>query len=165
MLAASMSTLSSLVHVGATTLAYDLRGERVPTMRSLQLGSGATAAAIAVWALVLPGGIIAQATAVFFGLAAGAFLPVYVLALRRRPPPAPCGGSPPLRPGLRSGSSGWCSASTRWSPASAWPPSRWSPALCSSWASRLDPAVPAIAAAFVAAWWAGARAPARDGSA
>jgi SSS family solute:Na+ symporter len=53
----------------------------VGTARTSRLGVGVTILATLVWAWVLPGSVIARATAFFFGLCAASFLPVYLLGL------------------------------------------------------------------------------------
>ncbi|MDD4730323.1 MAG: sodium:solute symporter family protein [Desulfovibrio sp.] len=86
MFAAAMSTLSSQYHVGGTSLGRDviehgLFRRSVGTARTSRLGVGVTILATLVWAWVLPGSVIARATAFFFGLCAASFLPVYLLGL------------------------------------------------------------------------------------
>ncbi|WP_243546448.1 sodium:solute symporter family protein [Pseudodesulfovibrio tunisiensis] len=87
MFAAAMSTMSSQYHVGGTSLARDFfeqylsaRDERA-SMKINQIGVTATVVMTLVWAWLLPGNIIARATAFFFGLCAASFLPAYVLGL------------------------------------------------------------------------------------
>ncbi|NJB68705.1 SSS family solute:Na+ symporter [Desulfobaculum xiamenense] len=86
MFAAAMSTLSSQYHVGGTSLGRDFfhKAARISngdTFKVTQLGVAVTIFMTLVWAWVLPGGIIARATAFFFGLCAAAFLPAYMLGL------------------------------------------------------------------------------------
>nr|WP_321514288.1 sodium:solute symporter family protein [uncultured Pseudodesulfovibrio sp.] len=87
MFAAAMSTMSSQYHVGGTSLSRDFLEQHVAIGNgdsSLKLNRlGVTVAVIAtlIWAWLLPGGVIARATAFFFGLCAAAFLPIYVLGL------------------------------------------------------------------------------------
>lgn len=86
MFAAAMSTLSSQYHVGGTSLGRDFweRGLAMRGGSSLtvnRLGVAATIIITLVWGLVLPGSVIARATAFFFGLCAAAFLPAYLLGL------------------------------------------------------------------------------------
>ncbi|MDV2482647.1 sodium:solute symporter family protein [Methanoculleus sp. Wushi-C6] len=84
LLAAAMSTLSSLFHTMGTSLGYDIwqhtRREK-PSMRTIQLGTIAMIVVSVLLAYVMPGSIIARATAMFMGLGAAAFLPAYVQAL------------------------------------------------------------------------------------
>jgi SSS family solute:Na+ symporter len=87
MFAAAMSTMSSQYHVGGTSLARDFfeqfirfgKGEN--TMKLNRLGVVVTVCMTLIWAWVLPGSIIARATAFFFGLCAASFLPIYALGL------------------------------------------------------------------------------------
>ncbi len=85
MFAAAMSTLSSQYHVGGTSLGRDCidswRKKGTFTFKSSQLGVFITVFAALVWAWILPGSIIARATAFFFGLCAASFLPIYFLGL------------------------------------------------------------------------------------
>ena len=91
MLAAAMSTLSSQYHVGGTSLGRDLvekalRGgttaqEALRTVKFTQSGVFITILAALAWAYVLPGSVIARATAFFFGLCGATFLPVFLLGL------------------------------------------------------------------------------------
>lgn len=84
LLAAAMSTLSSLFHTMGTSLGYDIwqhtRSEK-PSMRTIQLATLAMIVVSVLLAYVMPGSIIARATAMFMGLGAAAFLPAYALAL------------------------------------------------------------------------------------
>ncbi|MGE4506979.1 MAG: sodium:solute symporter family protein, partial [Desulfovibrionaceae bacterium] len=88
MFAAAMSTLSSQYHTGGTSLGRDVyevsrkRGASYKaTAKYSQIGVLVTIAATLVWALVLPGSVIARATAFFMGLCAATFLPMYMLGL------------------------------------------------------------------------------------
>lgn len=86
MFAAAMSTLSSQYHVGGTSIGRDLfhkalRLSNGETFKVTQLGVAMTIFMTLVWAWILPGGVIARATAFFFGLCAAAFLPAYCLGL------------------------------------------------------------------------------------
>lgn len=79
LLAAAMSTLSGQFHVIGTSLGYD-----VCKKSSLALNRGCIVVAllVALWlSLKLPAGIIATATAIFFGICAATFLPAYTAAL------------------------------------------------------------------------------------
>jgi SSS family solute:Na+ symporter len=84
LLAAAMSTLSSLFHTMGTALGFDIfkhtRQEK-PTMRAIQVGTVVMIVASVLLAYVMPGSIIARATAMFMGLSAAAFLPAYAHAL------------------------------------------------------------------------------------
>ncbi|NYT04752.1 MAG: sodium:solute symporter family protein [Methanomicrobiales archaeon] len=84
LLAAAMSTLSSLFHTMGTAVGYDLwtviRQERC-SMRVTQIGTVVMIIASVIVAYGLPGSIIARATVMFMGLCASAFLPAYIHAL------------------------------------------------------------------------------------
>lgn len=87
MFAAAMSTMSSQYHVGGTSLARDFMEQHVKignggsSMKLNRLGVTIAVIATLVWAWLLPGSIIARATAFFFGLCAASFLPIYLLGL------------------------------------------------------------------------------------
>ncbi|MBC7084885.1 MAG: sodium:solute symporter family protein [Methanomethylovorans sp.] len=87
LLAAAMSTLSSQFHNMGTAIGHDLyreylmRGKIGHTVNITKLGIAVTILLSVVLAYVLPAGIIARATAIFFGLCAAAFLPMYIGAL------------------------------------------------------------------------------------
>lgn len=89
LLAAAMSTLSSLFHTMGTTLGYDLNPavrESHPPMRTIQIGTIVMIIISTIVAYVLPGNIIARATAMFMGLCAAAFIPAFAYALYSRKP-------------------------------------------------------------------------------
>ncbi|MFP4170626.1 MAG: sodium:solute symporter [Methanomassiliicoccales archaeon] len=114
LLAAAMSTLSSLFHTMGTSAGYDLwrnvrhlrffsfleanmsrlgrpltiKGKELPkkNYRASQIGTGFMILVSIVIAYLMPGSIIARATAMFFGLCASAFLPAYAHALYSRKP-------------------------------------------------------------------------------
>jgi SSS family solute:Na+ symporter len=86
MFAAAMSTLSSQYHVGGTSLGRDLYEKGLDasggnTVTITRVGVAVTILVTLIWGLVLPGSVIARATAFFFGLCAAAFLPMYLLGL------------------------------------------------------------------------------------
>lgn len=88
MFAAAMSTLSSQYHTGGTSLGrdfYEVVKKKAVSYRSTakysQIGVLVTIAATLIWAWVLPGSIIARATAFFMGLCAATFLPIFFLGL------------------------------------------------------------------------------------
>jgi SSS family solute:Na+ symporter len=60
---------------------YLMRGKIGHTVNITKLGIAVTILLSVVLAYVLPAGIIARATAIFFGLCAAAFLPMYIGAL------------------------------------------------------------------------------------
>ncbi len=84
MLSAAMSTLSSLFHVTGSSIGHDICAR-------LQNGRGSTAVTRGgvcfgiilslIFALILPPGIVARGTAIFFGVCAASFLPAYSAAL------------------------------------------------------------------------------------
>jgi len=90
LLAAAMSTLSSIFHTMGTTAGYDLyrhiAKRDVPSKRVAQLGTVLMIVVSVALALVMPSNIIARATAMFMGLCACAFLPVLTYALYSRAP-------------------------------------------------------------------------------
>ncbi|AEH60853.1 Na+/solute symporter [Methanosalsum zhilinae DSM 4017] len=87
LLAASMSTLSSQYHTMGTSIGHDfyrsylLNGKAGRTVNITRLGIAVTILISVVFAYILPISIIARATAIFFGLCAAAFLPIYAGAL------------------------------------------------------------------------------------
>jgi len=87
LLAAAMSTLSSQFHTMGTAVGHDLyrefimKGKAGKTVTITKLGIAVTIVASVALAYILPIGIIARATAIFFGLCAAAFLPMYTGAL------------------------------------------------------------------------------------
>jgi SSS family solute:Na+ symporter len=89
LLSAAMSTLSSLLHTMGTTLGGDLfarlKGKRY-SVRANQLGIVLMLAVSIVIAVLMPGSIIARATAMFMGLCTAALLPVFVHGLTSKRP-------------------------------------------------------------------------------
>lgn len=85
LLSAAMSTLSGQFHIISTSVSYDLlSGQSGSDRRSLGMARAGTIIGFIVTlalALLLPPGIIAVATALFFGFCASAFLPMYAAAL------------------------------------------------------------------------------------
>jgi len=84
LLAAAMSTLSSLFHVMGTSLGFDVmrRTDSGKTaMRPIRIATVVMIVVSVVLAFILPGSIIARATAMFMGLCASAFLPAYAHAM------------------------------------------------------------------------------------
>lgn len=86
LLAAAMSTLSGQFHVIGTSLSYDFysSSRSYNPARSLLINRLGliVALVITIWlAFRLPPGIIAVATAIFFGVCAASFLPAYTAAL------------------------------------------------------------------------------------
>lgn len=92
LLAAAMSTLSSIFHTMGTTAGYDLykhiaKKER-PSKRIAQVGTTVMIVASVALAFIMPSNIIARATAMFMGLCACAFLPALTYALYSKHPVA-----------------------------------------------------------------------------
>jgi SSS family solute:Na+ symporter len=89
LLAAAMSTLSSLFHTMGTALGYDIwryTREQRPSLGASQRGIMLMIVVSVILAYVMPGSIIARATAMFMGLAASAFLPAFTHALYSKEP-------------------------------------------------------------------------------
>jgi SSS family solute:Na+ symporter len=87
LLAAAMSTMSSQFHTMGTAIGHDLyreflkKGELGQTINITRIAIAVTILVSVVLAYMLPISIIATATAIFFGLCAASFLPMYVGAL------------------------------------------------------------------------------------
>jgi SSS family solute:Na+ symporter len=84
LLAAAMSTLSALFHTMGTAIGHDIWGQwkgRKPSLMENRVGVLAMLVVSLALAFVMPGNIIARATAMFMGLCAAAFLPAFVHAL------------------------------------------------------------------------------------
>jgi SSS family solute:Na+ symporter len=85
LLSAAMSTLSSLVHVNGSSLGYDLcrtlRGDRGDSKKITRFGIILGIIGSIAVAYTFPPGIVARGTAIFFGVCAASFLPVYWAAL------------------------------------------------------------------------------------
>ncbi|MBC7084886.1 MAG: sodium:solute symporter family protein [Methanomethylovorans sp.] len=87
LLAAAMSTLSSQYHTMGTAIGHDFyrqylkKGNISHTVDITKIGIALTILVSVVLAYILPISIIAPATAIFFGLCAAAFLPMYIGAL------------------------------------------------------------------------------------
>ncbi len=87
LLAAAMSTLSSQFHTMGTSIGHDFyreyikKGELGQTINITKIAIAGTILASVILAYILTISIIARATAVFFGLCAAAFLPMYAGAL------------------------------------------------------------------------------------
>jgi len=91
LLAAAMSTLSSQFHAMGTALICDVWGrgrECALSLRANQAGVLAMIVISVIIAFLMPGSIIAIATAMFMGLCASAFLPIFAVAVYcKRPDP------------------------------------------------------------------------------
>ncbi len=84
MLSAAMSTLSSLFHVSGTSIGHDICGKFNRNGNSTSFTRTGVCLGIflsLIFAYILPPGIVARGTAIFFGVCAAAFLPAYVAAL------------------------------------------------------------------------------------
>jgi SSS family solute:Na+ symporter len=99
LLAAAMSTLSAIFHAMGTTAGYDLwsyiskvgrdeEGRFRPSLRANKIGTVIMIILSVGLALIMPGSIIARATAMFMGLCACAFLPAFVHGLFSERPSA-----------------------------------------------------------------------------
>ena len=84
MLSAAMSTLSSLFHVSGSSIGHDICGKLNRNGDSAALTRSGVCIGIIlslIFAFILPPGIVARGTAIFFGVCAAAFLPAYTAAL------------------------------------------------------------------------------------
>ena len=84
LLSAAMSTLSSLFHVTGSAIGHDLCNNLSGGKDSTLITRAGVCFGIimsVVLGFLLPAGIIARGTAIFFGVCAAAFLPAYVAAL------------------------------------------------------------------------------------
>ena len=85
MLSAAMSTLSSLFHVTGSSIGHDFYRTVTNSGKdnTLIIRCGVVFGIVVsvIFALVLPPGIVARGTAIFFGISAASFLPPYVAAL------------------------------------------------------------------------------------
>jgi SSS family solute:Na+ symporter len=89
LLAAAMSTLSALFHTMGTAISHDvfgkLKGEK-PSLSKSRIGVLAMIVVSVALAFIMPGSIIARATAMFMGLCAAAFLPAFTHAIFSKNP-------------------------------------------------------------------------------
>lgn len=85
LLSAAMSTLSGQFHIISTSISYDLNPKKNASDRQVlmlaRIGTLLGFLLTLVLALQLPLGVIAVATALFFGLCTSSFLPMYAAAL------------------------------------------------------------------------------------
>lgn len=89
LLAAAMSTLSSLIHTMGTALGYDIwkyTKNGKPSLAASQKGIVLMLGISVILAYAMPGSIIARATAMFMGLCASAFLPAFAYGLYAKQP-------------------------------------------------------------------------------
>jgi SSS family solute:Na+ symporter len=105
LLAASMSTLSSLFHVMGTAVGFDIWqhfGGRRPSLGANRAGILVMILVSILLAFTLPGSIVARTTAMFFGLSASALLPSFAYGLYSRAPSARA-----ARASLLAGAAAW----------------------------------------------------------
>jgi SSS family solute:Na+ symporter len=105
LLAASMSTLSSLFHVMGTAVGFDIWqhfGGRKPSLTANRAGILVMILVSVLLAFTLPGSIVARTTAMFFGLAASALLPAFAYGLYSEAPSARA-----ARASLATGAAAW----------------------------------------------------------
>ena len=91
MLSAALSTMSALLHTMGTAIGVDLLStvlNRKPSININRIGVLIMLLVSVALAYVMPGSIIARATAMFMGLCAAAFLPAYTQALFSKTPSA-----------------------------------------------------------------------------
>ncbi len=85
LLSAAMSTLSSLFHVTGSSIGYDICSNLLKNHANspivTRMGVIFGIAVSVMLGAILPPGIIARGTSIFFGVCAAAFLPAYVAAL------------------------------------------------------------------------------------
>ncbi|MDD5664028.1 MAG: sodium:solute symporter family protein [Victivallaceae bacterium] len=84
LLSAAMTTLSALLHAAGSALGHDFFGTIFENHDSTFLSKAGIVIGLIVsimLAFVLPGGVIARGTALFFGICAAAFMPSYIGAL------------------------------------------------------------------------------------
>jgi SSS family solute:Na+ symporter len=87
LLSAAMSTAAAQFHTMGTAIGYDvyqqsiMKGKSTATVHVTRLGITFTILVAVVLAYILPGSIIARATAMFMGLCTSAFLPLFIGAL------------------------------------------------------------------------------------
>jgi len=86
LLSAGMSTLSSQFHAMGTAIGRDFTGVLFPrfasrTMLITRLGIVVAIIGSVIIGYMLPAGIVARGTAIFFGICAASFLPVYIAAI------------------------------------------------------------------------------------
>jgi SSS family solute:Na+ symporter len=89
LLAAAMSTLSALFHAMGTAAVNDIWGRlrnKTPTMMEIKAFVFVMIVVSFALAYIMPGSIIARATAMFMGLCAAAFLPAFTHALFSKKP-------------------------------------------------------------------------------
>ncbi|MCD1294961.1 sodium:solute symporter [Methanocella sp. CWC-04] len=89
LLAAAMSTLSALFHTMGTAIGHDIIGQKngeKPSLKKNRIGVLVMIVVSVLLAFIMPGSIIARATAMFMGLCASAFLPAFTHAIFSKKP-------------------------------------------------------------------------------
>lgn len=85
LISAGMSTLSSQFHVMGTSIGYDfielVRKKNHNPVRTTRIAISVAIVLAVIIGYLLPGGIIARGTAIFFGICAAAFMPAYIAGL------------------------------------------------------------------------------------
>jgi len=86
LLAAAMSTLSSQYHAQGTSLGRDIyetlkKEKNIESVTLTRIGILIAVVLAFILSLILPGSVVAQGTALFYGICAAAFLSVYICAL------------------------------------------------------------------------------------
>ncbi len=82
LISAGMSTLSSQFHVMGTSIGYDfiskIKKDQSNPVRTTRIAISFSIVLAVIIGYMLPGGIIARGTAIFFGICAAAFMPAYI---------------------------------------------------------------------------------------
>jgi len=85
LLCAAMSTLSTQFHSQGSAIGHDVyastRKDKKESMSVTRIGILIGIVLAVILAYILPGGVVAQGTTIFFGICAAAFMPVYICAL------------------------------------------------------------------------------------
>ena len=85
LLCAAMSTLSTQFHAQGSAIGHDVfsatRKDKKGSLRLNRIGILVGIIIAVILAFILPGGVVAQGTTIFFGICAAAFMPVYICAL------------------------------------------------------------------------------------
>ena len=85
LLCAAMSTLSTQFHAQGSAIGHDVYSaaneEKKESMSMTRIGILVGIIIAVALAFILPAGVVAQGTTIFFGICAAAFMPVYICAL------------------------------------------------------------------------------------
>ena len=85
LLCAAMSTLSTQFHAQGSAMGHDVfsatRKDERGSLRLNRIGILVGIIIAVILAFILPAGVVAQGTTIFFGICAAAFMPVYICAL------------------------------------------------------------------------------------